>query len=103
MRLDRSESLAHDRVALAHKDMKISKTILIIVIYILVSVFNYGAINASHTYTLGCQDEWAVKWTIFFAAYPLGGTFIATYGTRFMEHGWTLHTGCLTSPPTVTP
>jgi len=73
------------------------KMTLIAVAYLLISIFNFGAINARHTWCEGkgiYSPRSQMGVSAFFALMPVAGIVIALFGTGFLENGWTLKVTC---------
>jgi hypothetical protein len=75
------------------------KIMVIVLIWFMVSVFNFGALNADihhqHFYCNGLETpRHQATLLVALALAPVIGTALALFDTGFLESGWSLEIGC---------
>jgi hypothetical protein len=70
------------------------KTATIVAVWLAVSAFNFGALNAEMQ-SISCYDARnAAGVCAFFALIPVAGSFAAIFTTGFFEHGFRYSFSC---------
>ena len=69
-----------------------SKVALVVLAYLVISFFNFGAINANLRRVLGPKREYS-SIAMCYGFIPVVGTVIAIFGTGFIEDGFSWQIG----------